>query len=295
MKPNCAPWTAGPSGALAGRGQWIAQGANARPNEEPPHGLLTPFVEALLRAARAIPGGPAGQAHSGASPPGQGVPLSKAQTAALPGVSFRLPSWPGSPSNRPSSAPQRPPQPASRPRGAPHLSGALPPPGAGRGRRRETGKRGARRRPLPSPFGVSSQAAGDYWLEAPSVGEDGLDTVPSGRPDAPAAVTSQPVPRFRCGSLVSPLGAGGLCLRRRRSRTTGRAVGTRGRTGWRPLLFLWLYLEDGKQKIWSLLQLGGLKVSHMVYPRPSRHLRILPYRIAEPQRTFYAKRTFTLS
>ncbi|XP_032184520.1 uncharacterized protein LOC116581452 [Mustela erminea] len=54
-----------------------------RPHEKPIHGLLTPFVEALLRAARDIPGGPAGQAHSGASPTGQGVPLSQSPDGSI--------------------------------------------------------------------------------------------------------------------------------------------------------------------------------------------------------------------
>lgn len=71
--------------------------------------------------------------------------------------------------------------------------------------------------------------------------------MPSGRLGALAAVTSQPVSRFRCGSLVSPLGAGGLRLRRRCSRTTCKALSARGRTGWRQPLFLWLGLGDGKQ------------------------------------------------
>lgn len=43
-------------------------------------------------------------------------------------------------------------------------------------------------------------------------------------------------------------------------------------------LFPVMTLAFSFSQIWRLLQLGGLKVSHMVLQRPSYHLRILPCR-----------------
>lgn len=107
---------------------------------------------------------------------------------------------------------------------------------------------GARCRPLPSPFRVSSQAAGDDWRAPPSVEEDGGGAVPSGKPSALIAVTSHPVPRFRCESLVSPLGAGSPHLRRRGSRATGGTPRARGRPRWWQALSLWRCLGHRHQK-----------------------------------------------
>lgn len=64
-------------------------------------------------------------------------------------------------------------------------------------------------------------------------------------------MTSRPVPRFRCGSLVSSLGASGLRLGRRGSRPAGGALRDAGRSGWQQPLSLRLYLGDGKQKAGS--------------------------------------------
>ena len=61
-------------------------------------------------------------------------------------------------------------------------------------------------------------------------------------------MTSRPVPCFRCGSLVSSLGAGSLCFRRRGSRPTSRTFRTAGRPRWQHPLSLRLYLGDGKLK-----------------------------------------------
>lgn len=53
--------------------------------------------------------------------------------------------------------------------------------------------------------------------------------MPSGRPGTSVRVTSRPVPSFRCGILVSPLGAGNLLLRRQGSRLAGGALRAGGR------------------------------------------------------------------
>ncbi|KAK2500843.1 LOW QUALITY PROTEIN: hypothetical protein MC885_002612, partial [Smutsia gigantea] len=77
--------------------------------------------------------------------------------------------------------------------------------------------------------------------------------VPSGRPSALVAVTSRPVPSFRCGSLVSPLGAGSPHLRRRGSRLTGGTPRARGRPRWWEALSLWRCLGHRHQKADSAL------------------------------------------
>lgn len=245
--PYCAPWTASLSDALQGEVDGsksklkAAWGDHTRPADS-----VLPSMRCWERQ---------GTSHQ-ARPTLETLPPAKGHLyrapAALPGAHSRIPIWPGSPGNRPRSAPQRPPQPGSRPRGAPHLSGTLSPLGARWGWPRDpargaTRKLGARGQALPSPFRASSQAASDYWCAPPSVREDGEDAVPSGRPNALAAVTSRPVPRFRCGSLVSPLGAGSLHLRRRGSRPAGGALRAGGRLGWRQPLSLWFYLGDGKK------------------------------------------------
>ena len=59
---------------------------------------------------------------------------------------------------------------------------------------------------------------------------------------------SRPAPRFRCGSLVSSLGAGSLRFRRRGPMPSSRTFRTAGRLGWQHPLSLQLYLGDGKLK-----------------------------------------------
>lgn len=92
-----------------------------------------------MRAARHIPVGPSWPGPYWSLSHQPRVPLPQSPGGDIARVRSRLPSRPGFPSNGPSSAPQRPPQPGSRPRGAPHLSGALPPLGACRGRPRDPG------------------------------------------------------------------------------------------------------------------------------------------------------------
>lgn len=144
-------------------GQLIAQGATASLQEMSIHGLLTPFRrESPAEGGMGHPSR-GSQARPILEPllPANGHLYHNDQPAALPGVCSRLPSRPGTPSNRPSSAPQRPRQPGSRPRGAPHLSGAVRPLGA-RGtaqspRRRDTETR--REKPSP-PLALRSALTG---------------------------------------------------------------------------------------------------------------------------------------
>lgn len=234
----------------------MAQGANARPHAMSTHRLLTPFRrEALLRAARGVPVGTSwpGPLWSLSHRP-RGTFTTKLERRHCPGC------VPGSPAGQslphgPSSAPQRPPQPGSRPRGAPHLSGALPSWAlagtAQRTQRRETGKLGAWGPALPSPFGVSSQAAGA------SIGVLGCQL---GRRSGPGAFWEA----GSLGSLYVTTGASfpvrkpglparsGLSVLEKAMLEDGRQSSRRrGRPGWRQPLFLWLYLGDRKQKVGS--------------------------------------------
>lgn len=143
----------------------------------------------------------------------------------------RLPSRPGSPTRTKLCSPEAtsawfPPSRSPSPlRGSALLGARRDGPETPAQRDRET----RRVRPSP-PLALRSVLTGRGPLLACSAVSwgDCPDTVPSGRPGASVAFTSRPVPRFRCGSLVSPLGAGRLCLRRRCSRTAGRAPGAEG-------------------------------------------------------------------
>lgn len=187
--PHCVPWTAGPSDALPG----VADGSRSK--RKAAWGVYVWPADSFppSKPCKSDRGHPS-RAHQ-ARPALQPLPVAKghlhrkAQLVALPGVRSRLPIRPGSPSNRLCSAPQRPPQPGSRPPGVPHLLGfcrpwALTGDSPKTQTRGETGKLGSRGQAHPSPFGMSSQAAGDYWREPPSLGEDGRDAVLSGRPGA---------------------------------------------------------------------------------------------------------------
>ncbi|XP_059271877.1 uncharacterized protein LOC132027118 [Mustela nigripes] len=261
-----------------------------RPHEKPIHGLLTPFVEALLRAARDIPGGPAGQAHSGASPTGQGQQTKLCSPEA---ISACFP-------------PSRSPSPLR----------ALPPPGARRGRLRDPGaeRPGNEARdaePSPRPSECPHRPPATIGLRRRQLGRrPGHEAFwEAGRPRSRDVITGASFPVRKPGL---PARSGWAVLEKatleddkqssQHKREDGLAaaavsVALSGRQkaegSGLPLgpedlreaaavsaAASWVCRRTA-EAIWRLLQLGGLKVSHMVLQRPSYHLRILPCRATE--------------
>ncbi|XP_059011503.1 uncharacterized protein LOC131820038 [Mustela lutreola] len=239
-----------------------------RPHEKPIHGLLTPFVEALLRAQQTKLCSP--EAISACFPPSR----SPSPLRALPPPGARRgrlrdpgAERPGNeardaePSPRPSECPHRPPATIGlRRRQLGRRPGHEAFWEAGRPRSRDvtTGASFPVRKPgLPARSGwavLEKATLEDDKQSSQHKREDGL---------AAAAVSVALSGRQKAEGSGLPLGPEDL---REAAAVSAAASWVCRRTA---------------EAIWRLLQLGGLKVSHMVLQRPSYHLRILPCRATE--------------